>query len=331
VALAIVVGLSFAAYQDSMRVGRTDVPPSDLTQPRLAGQLLLEGRNPYREIGPDRGVYHQFYLIYPATAAAVTVPLSMATARTANAAFVAVGAALLFLALTRKTLRNPQLVVFASLPMISAAQTAQWSPMLTAAIFYPVLGFLYACKPSIALAYAAAYPRRLTFVSAAVLTILTVIVWPWWPGEWLAQLSTVSHMSAPITRTGGPLLLLALFRWRRPEARLLVGLSCIPQTPVMYEALPLFLIVTRMEEALILLFVTHLMGAVLQGATALSYDDWMSFSGQWMIWLVYLPALAMVLRRPNVAPSGDGVEQTVHVVREWLVTALSAEVRKSDA
>jgi len=99
----------------------------------------------------------------------------------------------------------------------------------------------------------------------------------------------------------------------------------------MYEALPLFLIVTRMEEALILLFVTHLMGAVLQGATALSYDDWMSFSGQWMIWLVYLPALAMVLRRPNVAPSGDGVEQTVHVVREWLVTALSAEVRKSDA
>ena len=36
-----------------------------------------------------------------------------------------------------------------------------------------------------------------------------------------------------------------------------------------------------------------------------SYNDWMSMSGFWMIWLVYLPCLVMVLRRPNVAPADD--------------------------
>jgi hypothetical protein len=45
-----------------------------------------------------------------------------------------------------------------------------------------------------------------------------------------------------------------------------------------------------------------LLGPIVNSGPIRSYNDWMSMSGFWMIWLVYLPCLVMVLRRPNVAP-----------------------------
>ena len=316
VAAALLLGLAFAAYEDVFR-SRLGSAPSDFVQPWLAGQLLREGRNPYHEIGPGRPVPHQFHLLYPATAATAAIPFGLVSLRVANAVFVGVGAALLLLALTRTTFRNPQLLVFAAFPMTVAAQTVQWSPLLTAATFFPVLGIVYACKPSVALAYWLAYPNARSLLAAMGFPLVTLLLCPWWPGEWMAQLSTVSHMSAPVTRWGGPLLLLSALRWRRPEARLLLGLSCIPQTPVIYEAVPLFLIVSTLREGVAFLVVTMLLGAVLPGIPTDSYDDWMTTSGFWMIWLVYLPCLVMVLRRPNVAPAADPVASVWRALRDY--------------
>jgi hypothetical protein len=321
-AAAVLIGVAFGAYEDLFRLGLGALP-SDLAQPWMAGRLLLEGRNPFQEIGPGGVVPHQFHLIYPATAATVAMPFGLVSLRVANALFAGAGAALLLWALTRDTFRNPQLLVLASFPMAVAAQNVQWSPALTAATFFPVLGFLYACKPSIALAYWMAYPDRRTLLVAAGFTALTVLLWPWWPAEWVAQLHTVTHMSAPVTRWGGPLLLLSALRWRRPEARLLLGLSCIPQTPVVYEAVPLFLIVSTLREGTALLVVTVLLGVVLPKSAALPYNDWMATSGAWMIWLVYLPCLAMVLRRPNVAPDGDPVASAYAFLRDSLTRLLA--------
>jgi hypothetical protein len=313
---AVAIGVAFAAYEDAFR-SRLGALPSDFAQPWIAGQLLREGRNPYREIGPDGPVHHQFHLIYPATAAAVAMPFGLVSLRVAGALFVGIGTALLFWALSRQGFRNPQLLVFTAFPLTVAAQNVQWSPLLTAATFFPLLGFVYACKPSIALAYWAAYPNARALMMAAAFTTGTVVLWPWWPAEWLAQLSTVTHMSAPVTRWGGPLLLLSALRWRRPEARLLLGLSCIPQTPVVYEAVPLFLVVTTLREAVALLVATVLIGVLHPGAATQSYDGWMAANGAWMIWLVYLPCLVMVLRRPNVAPEGDAIAAAGALLRDW--------------
>ena len=314
-AAALLVGLLFGAYEDIFRSRLGDVP-SDFSQPWLAGQLLREGRNPYQAIGPHGAVPHQFHLIYPATAAVVAMPFGFVPQRAANALFVGFGAALLFWALTVRGFRNPQLLVFTAFPFIVAAQNVQWSPLLTAATIYPLLGFVYACKPSIALAYWAAWPNARALVAAAGLTVVTLVLWPWWPKEWLTQLGTVTHMSAPVTRWGGPLLLLAALRWRRPEARLLLGLSCIPQTPVVYEAVPLFLLVTTLREGVGLMVVMMLLGLVLPTIPTQSYDAWMAASGAWMIWFVYLPCLVLVLRRPNVAPAGDPVDRAWSVIRD---------------
>jgi hypothetical protein len=302
--IAVVLGVVFAGYSDYFR-NRTDMPPSDFQQPRQAGELLLAGKNPYALIGPDRPVHHQFYLIYPATAAAAAMPFTFLPPRVADALFVGVGVALLAWALTRKTLANPQLLVFTSFAIVTTAQTVQWSPYLTAATMMPWLGVLYACKPSVALAYLAAFPSRIAIIGATAFGLLTLAIWPWWVAEWLTMVRTVTHMSAPVMRPGGFLLLLALLRWRRPEARLLVGLACIPQTPVLYEVVPLFLLVTTMKEGLLLGILTCACGLLVHslGSDIAGYNEWMTLSGRWMVWLVYLPSLMTVLRRPNEFPA----------------------------
>lgn len=254
----------------------------------------------------------------------VGAAFSTLSQRAADALFVALGAALLAWALTSRTLRNPQLLALASFPMWVAAQTVQWSPLYTAATVLPWLGGLYACKPSVALAYLAAYASRLAVASAGLFAAATILVWPWWPGEWIARLPAATHMSAPVTRWGGPVLLLALLKWRRPEARLLAGLACIPQTPVVYEALPLFLIVRTLEEGLILCLSTLLMVPVARALQPLDYLEWMRVNGQWMIWFVYVPALLILLRRPNAAPDDD----PVRVLEIWLRDRLSARRRQ---
>jgi len=325
-AAAVLLAVAFAAYEDAFRSG-LDAVPSDFAQPWIAGQRLLDGGNPYHEIGPGGPIEHQFHLIYPATAATAAMPFGLLPLRLANALFVGLGTALLFWALTRNGFRNPQLLVFTAFPFIVAAQNVQWSPLLTAATCFPLLGFAYACKPSVALAYWAAYPNARALLMAAAFTLGTLVLWPWWPREWFAQLSTVTHMSAPVTRWGGPLLLLSALRWRRPEARLLLGLSCIPQTPVTYEAVPLFLVVTTLREGVALSVVTMLMGVLHPGTSTQSYDAWMAANGAWMIWLVYLPCLVMVLRRPNVAPDGDPAASACAAMRTYLARTLAVAVR----
>lgn len=298
-ACALAIGALFAFYADWF----WDHPrpkPSDFTQPRVAARIFLQGGNPFDQIGPGRPFEHEFPLIYPATSAVVAMPFAWAPPRLADALFIGLGAALLAWALTRKTLANPQLLVFASFAMMVAAQTVQWSPLLTAAALIPSLGFLFACKPSIGLAMLAAYPSRAAFLGAGAFALLTVAIWPWWVPAWLSSLPAATHMSAPVMRLGGPFILLSLLKWKRQDARLLAALACVPQTPVLYEVVPLFLLVNTFREGTLLVVLTALAGRIVAVAAAgTDYHSWMAISGQWMVWLVYLPCTAMVLRRPN--------------------------------
>lgn len=265
-----------------------------------AARMLAHGQSPYELIGPGRAFSYPFPLFYPVTSAVVAMPFAWLSPRLADAMFIGVGAAVLAWSLTRRTLANPQLWVFASFPMMVAAQTVQWSPWLTAAAVMPALGFLYAAKPSVGLAMLAAYPSRVALAGAAVLGIATVVIWPWWVPQWIATLPSATHMSAPVTRWGGPLILLALLKWRRADARLLAGLACVPQTPVLYEAVPLFLLVRNFREATFLIVSTGVMAKIVQATVPTTdYNVWMAANGQWMVWLVYLPCTAMILLRPN--------------------------------
>jgi hypothetical protein len=298
-ACATALGVMTALYAD-LFWEHPRPKPSDFVQPWAAARMLLHGENPYELIGPGRTFEHEFPLIYPATAAVAAMPFSWAPPRVADALFIGCGAALLAWSLTRRTLANPQLLVFASFSMMVAAQTVQWSPWLTAAALTPWLGFLFACKPSIGLAMLVAYPSRAAILGTGALALLCVVLWPWWVQAWLPTLSAATHMSAPVMRWGGPLILLALLKWRRQDARLLVMLACVPQTPVLYEVVPLFLLVQTFREGTLLILLTGLVGKIVETtAPGADYQTWMAINGQWIVWLVYLPCTAMILRRPN--------------------------------
>jgi hypothetical protein len=296
---AVVLGVIVGAYADLFWTHpRTE--PSDFWQPWAAARMLAQGRNPYELIGPGRMYGHRWPLVYPATAAVAAMPFAWASTRLADALFIGFGAAVLAWTLTRRTLANPQLWVFASFVMMVAAQTVQWSPLLTAAALTPWLGFLFAVKPTIGLAMLVAYPSRAGVYGAAAFALLTILIWPYWVPAWLANLPTITHMIIPVTRWGGPLILLALLKWRRADARLLVALACVPQTPVLYEVLPLFLLVRTFREATLLVVLTGLVGRIVEATvSADNYNAWMAANGQWMVWLVFLPCTAMVLLRPN--------------------------------
>src|SRR5262249_43090556 len=158
----------------------------------------------------------------------------------------------------------------------------------------------FAAKPTIGLAMLVAYPSRAAIYGAAAFGAVTVAIWPYWIPAWLHNLPSITHMSAPVARLGGPLILLALLKWRRADARLLAALACVPQTPVLYEALPLFLLVRNFREATLLIVLTGILGRiVLTTVTTTDYNAWMTTNGQLMVWLLYLPCTALILFRPN--------------------------------
>ena len=188
---------------------------------------------------------------------------------------------------------------------ISAVRMAQWSPVLVAAaLSRSWAGGLLVCKPSIALALWVAYPSLRSAAAAGLITLVSLALWPTWPWSWWQALGPVQHFSAPVSYASGPLVLAALWRWRDPEARLLAALACVPQSAFLYDALPLFLIPRRPWEgatlaigALLLIVIPPAL--VPQGFTDpfARYLAERQITGQWMVWLLYLPCLVMVLRR----------------------------------
>jgi hypothetical protein len=121
-------------------------------------------------------------------------------------------------------------------------------------------------------------------------------------------MATLPHAPAgtkriPITIIGGPVLLLALLRWRRPEARLLLALAIVPQSILFYDQLLLWLVPATMRQSILLSLLSILAlilgergfpaGAGHAGVTAAYAPMIMA--------LLFLPCLIMVLRRPNVS------------------------------
>lgn len=305
--IAIIVGVGSAVA--SMQIGPyRPGATSDLRWAWEGARALLHGLDPYTSIGaegPLPGIAPNLW--YPMPAVVVCMPLARLPLAVANAVFVGVSGAFLAWALSRSVDGAHRLFVFGSAAWFVVLQNAQWSGLITAAGLVPSLGFLLACKPSLGGALMVAYPSRRSVWGAALFVLVTVVIWPWWIPEWLASLRTAEHIKAPVTRFGGPLILLALLKWRRPEARLLAVLACAPQTPNVYEAVPLFLIPATWIESSALLVLTGIVYYRVQTAAGL-FPDMMAYldaTGQAMLIALYVPCLVMVLLRPNQGPEKD--------------------------
>lgn len=300
-----VAATTLAWYYGGLRVPSEN---SDFFQLWGAARAILAGKHPYAVVGPGLEYEWRVPLAYPPPALVLALPFTLLSLRLADALFVGFGTLALAWVLTRKRVDNPQLLVFASATFLFALQRSQWSPILIAATFFAPLAPLFVCKPTVALALLAAYPRVRTILVTAITGIASIALlpWTWWRG-WLDVLPQVGGYMTPLVMRfsiGGPLILLGLLRWRRPEARLLVALACIPLTPLPYEALPLFLVTTTIWESatLVVLSIVVVVLMKMHGGFA-GLSDYLDTYARVMFWGLYLPCLGVVLARPNISPT----------------------------
>jgi hypothetical protein len=301
-AASVLSGIRAMLWVAGERKGR------DFDQVWFAARSLLAGRNPYHEIGPGLSFDWPAPLYYPLTAAIPITPLSLIDRRLAAVLFAAVASGVFVWAATRRSLGPAVVITSASAAL--AAETVQWSPLLGAAFGIPLLGVLLSAKPTIGLAIFAARPTRSAVVGTIVVTAIALILLPSWPADWLAALKHTSLGTsggtpyfAPISTMGGASAALALLRWRRPEARLVFALACVPQTPLLYETVPLFLVPSTITEGGILWLGSWL--AALWVSMAGPYDgdlERFTISARAIGWCLYLPCVVLLLRRQNVGP-----------------------------
>jgi hypothetical protein len=285
--------------------------PQDFDQVWFAARAWLLGQDPYALIGPGRAFEWTFPLFYPLPAAIAMTPLAPLPAPWADAAFIAIGASCFAWAVMRYG--YPPLLGMVSVPMFGAVGSVQWSPLMAASFVLAPLGVFAVAKPTIGTALFIARPNRWTLVGGALLLAVAFASQPGWFTAWHSGFTPGLHFGAPVLQAGGFVALLGLFRWRRPEARVLVALACVPQTMLLYEALPLFLIPQTTMEVVVLLVASD----AAQVISAYVSGGALTTAGAGL-WLLYLSAALIVLRRPNEGPVPAWLEQRLAGWPVWL-------------
>jgi hypothetical protein len=270
--------------------------------------MLLSGQNPY--VAFTRGGPYDFdnIFVYPLPAALVAVPFTWVSVKLGGALFNGFGVGLLAWALTKDGwARWPLLMSF---PTLWAVTSGQWSTYVTAAALMPALGCFGACKPTLGAA-AWTYKLRWQYIASGLaICLIAFVVMPDWPAQWYhaTQRSLVGNYHVPLLVPGGFLVVAALLRWRRPDARLLVAMACVPQSMFPYDQLPLTLLArTRIQSYLFAIWsYLAIWGGwwIGEGRTVVSKVDSLNFLARAIVWGYYLPLVVLVLRRPNDAGLG---------------------------
>ena len=193
-----------------------------------AAQRLLAHQNPYAE--PQR--------LYPLPAALFGLPFVRVPAAIAGGLFYGISSALLAFGLTRQGYYR--LLVFLAYPYWAGLLAAQWGPLIMASAFFPMLLPATLAKPQTGIPVALTHLTRRGFVLCVLVTLITFAWMPNWLGQWFGQLGGYQHFY-PLLIFPGPLLLLALFRYRDPDAILLLLTALLPQR-WFYDTLILWLI-----------------------------------------------------------------------------------------
>jgi hypothetical protein len=319
VGLALLVGIGIAAAYSLQSTGIKQA--ADLT-PLLRGtRMILEGQSPYvREVAADGSGPR---MLYPMPTYVVLSPLAWLPDHLVRAIWSGFAAGMLtFLAVGRWGIHG-MAMVFARGSAL-AISIAQFSPYYFAGALVPGWQVLAAAKPTLGLIVWCYRPTWWAFIGAAILGTISFLILPTWVQEWQSQLTGVGWYlpAAAIWRGGGPLLLLAALRWRRPEARLLLALAFVPHNFAWYDQLLVFLVAERPKDLWSLFALSWV--AAFGSAYALFDLGYINRPDPFSIFriptvlLLYLPALWMVLRRPNEGRVPRWLERRIADLPLWV-------------
>jgi hypothetical protein len=207
-----------------------------------------------------------------------------------------------------------------------ALTAAQWSPLFAGTFAVAPLSIALIAKPNVGAALFFARPSRWALWGGIGLLALSIAIRPAWMSDWIFALSGARETSGAkfpsviaVTLPGGLLVLATLLRWRRPEARLLAGLACVPLTMAPYESVLLFLVPRGWRQSLSLMALSNVaVWWMYRAPAAPSVSARMRFFGTAIVWCIYLPATLMVLLRPNEGRISPWLERRILSWPAWL-------------
>jgi hypothetical protein len=232
---------------------------------------------------------------YPLPAAFVALPFLRMPPEIAAGMFYGISSALLAFGLTRTG--YCRLRVFLAFPYWAGVLTAQWPVIIAAGAFFPVLLPAAMMKPQVGLPVFLTRLSRRGLLACVFVAALSFAVMPQWPMLWLRQTHYYEHF-IPLLVFPGPLLLLALLRYRYRDAWLLLLASLMPQR-WFFDSFTLWLIPKSRREIVLTAFFSW--GAGIWRW----YHQPANFSevGRLAVIFIYLPMLAVLLLRSPSAPA----------------------------
>lgn len=238
---------------------------------------------------------------YPLIAGLFALPFLRLAPETAAAIFWGISSALLAFGLTRHN--YTRLLIFLAYPYWAGMLAVQWSPIIAASSFFPLLLPLTMAKPQIGLPV---FLTRLSWrgvVACAVVGLVSLAVMPAWPMFWWKQAAGNYQHFFPLLVLPGPLLGLALLRYRDRDARLLFFSALMPQR-WFFDSFTLWLIPQSRRE--ILWTVLFSWGAGIWRWYRIPHT--FTEVGRWTVIFLYLPMLAVVLLRRAGTDNHEGHE-----------------------
>jgi hypothetical protein len=277
---------------------------SDFDQIWVASRALLAGENPYRAVTAGFGGHGPlpFPLFYPLPAVVAGIPFALMPLVAARATFAAASLGMFTFLVMRRGVWA--LAALLSAPAFLTVSLVQWSGWMACAAMVPWFGWAFACKPNAGLpvltASSSVRSALMGLTSAAALLVLAFVLRPGWVGDWLTAIRGQPHFRPYVLRPGGFLMLLALLRWRRPEARWLATLACVPGTPGPQEALVFFTWPMSPRQLLVLGLLSHAaMWIAFPARQSGNFYSYAEVAAVANIAFLYVPMLVVILRRPN--------------------------------
>ena len=222
--------------------------PGDFEGALTLARNILLGLDPYTGVN---------FVPYPLPAGLIALPFTLLSDRLAGTLFFSLSAAILAGALTWKTGQLWRLLMLFSLPFVIAMECTQWSPLITAAWFIPVLApLMVIVKPQIALPVFLNRWAGYGYAAAGFVLVVSLIISPVWPVHWVSLLMGYDYV-IPLLLPGGFLLALCLLNISDRRARLLLAMAVLPVRAT-YDLVPLFIIPETPVQMLVLLVVTWL-------------------------------------------------------------------------
>ncbi len=249
----------------------------------------LVGNEPYL---PHKLNLDPLAVPYPFTAVLLATPLAWLPDQIAAGIFLGLGSSLLAWFILRRD-EKWRLLLFFSWPFINNLIFIQWAPYITSMFFTPNLPFFVLIKPQLALPFAVTQkPTRIGLLLAGILLLVSLAFYPSWPMEWLKTVHNFIGFPPLFILPLGPILLLALIRYRDKRAWLLVFLAAMPQRMV-YDQLGVLLIAENRMQQLFLVLCSWISLPAL-----IFFNGWNNVPWGWKNWVLiesYLPALIIVL------------------------------------